>query len=208
MNLCIFDYHLIKKNNLYYMNKLGSRELYQLQIPAQLYYEEYFNNFDFDWKSIYLLPLISFYQLRVFQYKILSNILFVNKMIFKLRKVESPLCSFCKAEDETYIHLFYRCTKTSILWRQLQEFFSTALDLPNILPQTAILGFLNDALEHKLLLNHILLIFKNYMYKATENKNFNFNILKNYFTKLRDLESNLKDTDKYNKRWTVISNTL
>ena len=46
------------------------------------------------------------------------------------------------------------------------------------------------------------------MYKARENKNFNFNILKNYFTKLRDLESNLKDTDKYNKRWTVISNTL
>ena len=172
---------------------------------SQLYYERYFNKFDFDWKLIYLLPRMVTVdtKLRVFQYKILNNILFVNKMLFKFRKVESPLCSFCKAEDETYIHLFYRCTKTSILWRQLQGFFSTALDLPNILPQSAILGFLNDALQHKLLLNHILLIFKNYIYKARENKNFNFNI-----TKLRDLESNLKDTDKYNKKWTVISNTL
>ena len=91
-------------------------------------------------------------------------------MLFKFRKVESPLCSFCKAEDETYIHLFHRCKKTSILWGQLQEFFSTALDLPTISSQSAIFGFLDDALEHKLLINHILLIFKNYLCKATENK--------------------------------------
>ena len=119
-------------------------------------------------------------------------------MLFKLRKVESPLYSFRKAEDEFYIHLFYRCRKTSILWRQLQQFFSTALDLPSISPQSAILGFLDDALEHKLLLNHILLTFKGYIYKASENKNLNFNILKNYVTKLRDLEANSKDNDKYN----------
>ena len=48
-------------------------------------------------------------------------------MPFKLRKLESSLSSFCKAEDETYIHLFYRCRKTSILWRQLQEIFSNAV---------------------------------------------------------------------------------
>ena len=63
MNLCIFDQHLIKKNKLYCLNKLGSRELYQIQISKnyknptlQSYYERYFNKFDFDWKLIYLLP--------------------------------------------------------------------------------------------------------------------------------------------------------
>ena len=62
INLCIFDHHLIKKNNLYCLNKLGRREVYQIQISekykkptSQLYYEGYFNNFPFDWKSIYLL---------------------------------------------------------------------------------------------------------------------------------------------------------
>ena len=114
-------------------------------------------------------------------------------MLFKLRKVESLLCSFCKAEDETYVNLFHRCRKTSILWRQLQEFFSMALDLPSILPQSAILGFLDDALDYELLLNHILLIFKSYIYKARENKNLNFNILQNCLINLRDLEANLKD---------------
>ena len=111
-------------------------------------------------------------------------------MLFKLRKVESLLCSFCKAEDETYIHLFYRCRKTSIFWRQVQEFFSTAPDLPSISSQSAIFGFLDDTLEHKFLLNHILLIFKNCLYKARENKNLNFNILKNYLTKIKDLQAN------------------
>ena len=113
------------------MNKLGSRELYQIQISkkykkltSQLYYEGYFHNFNFDWKSIYLFTCMVTVdtKLRVFQYKILNNIPLVNKMLFKLRKVESPQCSFCKAEYQNYIHLFYRCKETSILWRQLQEF--------------------------------------------------------------------------------------
>ena len=159
---------------------------------------------------MYLLPRMVTVdtKLRVFQYKIVNNILFVNKMLFNFRKVESPFCSFCKAEDETCIHLFYRCRKTSSLQRQLQEFFSAALNFPSISPQSAIFGFLDDALEHKLLINHILLIFKNYLYKARENKDLNFNILKNYLTKIRDLEANLKASDKYNKKWAVISNIL
>ena len=108
-----------------------------------MYCEGYFNNNDFDWKSIYLLPrmLTVDTKLSVSQFKILNNILFANKMLFKLKKVESLLCSFCKAEDETYILLFYRCEKKPILWKQFQEFVSIGLDLPSILPQIAIFGF-------------------------------------------------------------------
>ena len=35
-----------------------------------------------------------------------------------------------------------------------------------------------------------------------------FTYLKNYLTKIRDLEANLKDNDRYKKKWTVISNML
>ena len=127
-------------------------------------------------------------KLRVFQYKILHNILFVKKVPFKLRKGESPLCSLCKAEDETYIHLFYRCRKTSILWRQLQDFFSTAFDLPSILPHGAIFGFLDDALEHELLLNHILLIFKITNIKLEKTKILILTYLKTTVQKLKILK--------------------
>ena len=121
----------------------------------------------------------------------------MNKIVFKLIRIESPLCSFCKAEDETYIHLFYKCRKASILRRELQEFFSIGLDFPSISPQSTTFSFLDHALEHKLLLNHILVIFKNYLYKTRENKNLNFNKLKNYLIKIRHLGANLKDNEKY-----------
>ena len=175
MNLCIFDHYLIKKNNLYCLNKLESKELYQIQIhekyekpTSQLYFERYFNKFDFDWKLIYLLPrmLTVDTKLRVFQYKILTNILFMNKMLCSLNsgKLNHHYVLSAKLKMKlTYISFVGRCRKTSILWRQLQEFFSTALDLPSISPQSAIFGFLDDALEHKLLINHLLLIFKNYL---------------------------------------------
>ena len=42
--------------------------------------------------------------------------------------------------------------------------------------------------------------------KTRKNKNLNFYTLKNYLTKIRDLQANLKGNDKYNKKWTVISN--
>ena len=43
-------------------------------------------------------------KLRVFQ--IQNNILFVNKILFKLKKRQSPLYSFCKAEDKISIYIF------------------------------------------------------------------------------------------------------
>ena len=46
------------------------------------------------------------------------------------------------------------------------------------------------------------------LYKARENKDLNFNIVINYALKIRDLEASLIDNDKYNKKWTVISNML
>ena len=47
-----------------------------------------------------------------FQYKILNNVLYLNKLLFKFRKVTSPLCSFCKSAEETIIHLFSECLST------------------------------------------------------------------------------------------------
>ena len=47
---------------------------------------------------------------RVFQYKILNNILYLNKHLYKIKVVESPLCSLCQKENETFEHLFLDCT--------------------------------------------------------------------------------------------------
>ena len=52
----------------------------------------------------------------------------------------------------------------------IENYKLNVLDLPSISPQSAISGFLDEVLEHKHLLNHVLPIFKNYFYKARESK--------------------------------------
>ena len=39
--------------------------------------------------------------LRIFQYKILNSILYLNEKLFKFKIVYSRLCSFCNSENET-----------------------------------------------------------------------------------------------------------
>ena len=38
---------------------------------------------------------------RSFQYKILNNVLFLNKRLYKFNVVTSPLCSLCTVENES-----------------------------------------------------------------------------------------------------------
>ena len=70
-----------------------------------------------------------------FQFKLLNNVLYLNKMLFKFGKSESPLFSFCNIKDETPYHLFYECSHTISLWSQLRHFLSNSLNIPLLTPQ-------------------------------------------------------------------------
>ena len=82
----------------------------------------YFNrNFDleedFSWDKVYTLPYTTTTEstTRVFQYKILSNILYFNKRLHRMKLAESPLCGLCKLYPETSSHLFFECKVISEL---------------------------------------------------------------------------------------------
>ena len=146
-NLLIEDHHLIKKNHIYCLSKLDSRELYQIQITlkgvkvtSQTYYEKCFSNFKLDWKKIYLLPRqVSIdTTLRMFQYKLLHNVLYLKKMLFRFNISQEPYCSFCNLEEETPLHTFYECVYTQNLWVQLQAYLAEKLYLPSLTPQSAL----------------------------------------------------------------------
>ena len=69
---------------------------------------------------------------RIFQFKILNNVLYLNKQLYKMNLSESPLCSLCLKEQETFTHLFLECSYSSNLWRELQRSLSPKLSLPNL----------------------------------------------------------------------------
>ena len=107
--------------------------------------------------------------LRCFNYKIINNVLYLNKKFFQFGKTQSPLCSFCHTEAETKLHVFHKCSVTKILWNLLLLFFETDLDFPDLTPQAALFGFINESDNNlNILQNHILLIFKLYVYQSRE----------------------------------------
>ena len=57
--------------------------------------------------------------LRMFQYKILNNILYLNKQLFVFNKKDTKLCSHCRLRDEATNHIFVECKFAIKLWSDL-----------------------------------------------------------------------------------------
>ena len=109
---------LIKSNQTYSIKKVKANELYSLSISlrntvhiSQKCFEIFFPNLSFARKDGYILPRIATIntRLRVFQYKVLNNALYLNKHVYIFKLSETKLCSFCNQEDETIIHLCANC---------------------------------------------------------------------------------------------------
>ena len=218
INLAIQDHHLTKKHQIFCLNKLDSKELYNIQLlpnflkpTSQAYFENIFAGHVFEWDKIYILPRIvtTDSRIRIFQYKSLHNVLYLNKKLFEFNKINSPECSFCKWEEKTTIHLFHICRRTQALWTQLTSHLNRHLDLPHLIPYSAIFGFLDMSNKDYLIVNHLLLLFKYYIYKPRDRKHLVFETLVKNIKNIYDIEKNLADHDphkktKFLKKWQSI----
>ena len=123
-------------------------------------------------------------------------------MLFRFGKIDSPLCSFCKMIDETPLHLFYNYTKIKLLWSQLKAFISNeTLSIPSLSPQSAILGHI-ELSDDYLLINHLILIYKFYIYNSRNRGYLNIEHLKAIIDKTKRIEEEiskheLKKRSKY-----------
>ena len=146
-----------------------------------------------DWKWIYLLPgLVTLdSHFRSFQYKNLNNVLYLNKKLFTLRKSTSPLCPFCKLSDERVLHLFYECNIILNLWNELDLFFKNEFTLFDLTPQAALLGFLNVSSKLLLIQNHLLLVFKIYIYNTRGSESLKMKSLIRAITKVKNIEEKI-----------------
>ena len=150
----------------------NSNELYKIQFkikykkPTQLqtYFEKIFINSNLDWKTIFLLPRIATVDtiIRVFQYKILNDTLFQNKMLYRFGMSQDSLCFFCSLEEEIPMHTFYSCNLTQILWERLKYYIPNNLDPSSLTWESAILGITHSQPEK------LLSIFKNYILSLDE----------------------------------------
>ena len=161
------NHQVIKGTRILPFDKLSSEEINLILISnivnkptSNIYFEKLFENTTLDWKKTYLLPRLATIDttLRSFQYKILNNVLFLNK------KLSSTLCSFCDTLEETPIHIFFDCVHVKCLWERLQIDFQKDFILQSLISQSVILGLYNEANGNYNLRSHILLIFKCFIF--------------------------------------------
>ena len=119
-----------------------------------------------DWKKVYMIPrkcTIDSHT-RIFQYKILNNILYLNDRLFKMNLVESEMCSFCKGEKETVEHLFLNCRIAKTLWANICNLCKETMSFPVLTFKNIICGF-TESSEQNICQNFILLLFKKFLYQ-------------------------------------------
>ena len=210
-NLIIHAHHLIKGSRILILEKLTSKELYQILISSRTNKVTLVTYFE----TKFILPRLTTYNtyLLSFQYKILHNIVFLNKKLYLVGITKISLCSYCNTYDETLIHLFCECNSTKYLWLQLNRHFCSDLTFTVLTPQTAILGLFNDSVSNIHLINHTLLLFKLYIYKSRNKHRININELIPNILNIKKLEKmtafgNAKKVAAYNKKWDITNRKL
>ena len=88
--------------------------------------EKYLSDEEIDWEKVFLLPwkVTIESNLRLFQYKILNNILFPNDKLHKMNIVNNLRCTFCDTENETIVNFFCYCKKNQRIVERIHEVVS------------------------------------------------------------------------------------
>ena len=67
-------------------------------------------------------------KLRSFQYRLLHRAIITNEHLYRWKKTESSLCTFCEKSVETYKHLFVECEQVKPLWTECQKLIAVLTD--------------------------------------------------------------------------------
>ena len=113
-------------------------------------------------KNVYVTTNITKY--RSFQYRLLMRALVTNIHISKWNSAQSSLCTLCKQEKKTYVHLFVYCRKVREMWLNLEKWFkSFSNENIEFRTDTVIANKLVDKKNH--LFNFLCLLMKQFIYK-------------------------------------------
>ena len=77
--------------------------------------------------KIYLPPFKATKEVKlaIFQHKIIHNILAMNSILYKMKKVASQPCPFSPSDSQNIRHLFISCPQASSFWDKFQVWYST-----------------------------------------------------------------------------------
>ena len=144
--------------------------------------------------------------LRSFQFKLLSNILYLNERPFKFNVIRSPLYSLCSLVNEIVAHLFCECKETVRTWKHLKTWTNRYMNLQRIYPESMLLGISQERSHDFALKSHLLLMFKCHIYLNKDHKNdLGISGLKAFIKLIENIERHIaQERDKLEchcKKW-------
>ena len=100
-------------------------------------------------------------KLQSFYWKFINRAISTNRDMVKMKIIASPMCSFCKVQEETFMHLFWECDVVKDLWSQLIQWCKNYVDKVFVYsPSTCLLL----GAPGKPVLNNVFLICKYYIH--------------------------------------------
>ena len=165
-----FDENIEEKKK---SKKLSTRDIYDLIIrkrikepSAKANIERRIDNFTINWEEVYTriyTTTIDSYT-RYFQYKILNNILYLNRDLHRFKLIESPQCSYCHTSAETIDHLFVECICSKNLYIDIKNWcYTKNLELPDHCLESTLLGV--SLQSNNVIINQLLIEYKILLYK-------------------------------------------
>ena len=117
-------------------------------------------------QKIYSLPfrVTNEVKLSVFQYKIVHNILYTNKILHKMKKKQQPDCPYCHGIDQTPLHLFVECSIANSFWNKFTNWYNATCGGNITLEQNEIIYGVLRYTSSCLTLNHLIIIGKYFLY--------------------------------------------
>ena len=152
----------------------SSKQIYQIfleknkQVPpsAKQKLTDKYSDAVIEWEKVYCLPFCTSLEskIRVFQYKILNCIVYTNEKLYRFGLVDSPNCTFCQEDAESIEHLLFSCRISSKFWKHVLSWLKDNDICIEMLNETDLIFGKLEIKEDFILINHILLLGKYYIY--------------------------------------------
>ena len=124
-------------------------------------------------------------RIRSFYLKLFHKAIALNEFLYKIKRKDSPTCSFCKTAPETYIHCFIECQVIKPIWDKIIIVInqkSNKVIHPSLFDK--MFGY-----EQDIFLTYLFLLFKYYIYLCKfQGKSPNFEAFKAYVASSKDVE--------------------
>ena len=138
-----------------------------------------------NWDKIFIDNFKCSISTRSFYFKLFHKAIALNNFLFKIKRKNSPNCSFCDNEPETYLHLFIECQTVKPIWDDTIKTINQKIDkVVNFSIFKRMFGY-----EKDMFLTYLFFMLKYYIYLCKfQSKIPKFQGFRTYIDYNKDLE--------------------